>query len=118
EYATLNVVSMDNLPIRQSRKLLVQVGTIVRPTGWEEKDATFEGDDKQPVQGKEIVARGTTPFQITNLDATVEVNNSLLKTATLLDANGMAAGTVPVTRAGGAFTVKLPPNAMYVMLQD
>jgi hypothetical protein len=117
EYATLNVVSMDNLPIRQSRKLLVQLGTIVRPTGWQDKDATFEGDDKKPVQGKQIVAVGSTPFQITNLDATVSVRNSLLKSATLLDVNGMAAGTISVTRAGANFSVKLPPNAIYVVLQ-
>jgi hypothetical protein len=117
EYATLTVVSMDNLPISQSRKLLVQIGTIVRPTGWQEKDATFEGDDKKPVQGKQIVATGGTPFQITNVEATVTVNNSLLKTATLLDINGMPVGAVPATRAGANFTVQLPPNAMYIVLQ-
>jgi hypothetical protein len=117
EYATLNVVSMDRLPIRQSRRLLVQVGTVVRPTGWQDKDATFEDDSKKPVQGKQIVSVGKTPFQITNADATVAVTNPLLKTATLLDVNGMAVGTVPATRAGANFTVKLPPNAMYVVLQ-
>lgn len=117
EYATLNVVSMDNLPIRQSRKLLVQVGTVVRPTGWQDQDAAFEGSDKKPVRGKQIVAVGKTPFQITNVDATVAVNNSLLKSATLLDINGMAAGTIPVTRKGANFSVNLPANAMYVVLQ-
>jgi hypothetical protein len=117
EYATLNVVSMDKLPIGQSRKLLVQVGTIVRPTGWQDKDATFEDDSKKPVQGKQIVAVGGTPFQIANVDATVAVTNPLLKTATLLDINGVAVGIAPATRAGANFTVKLPPNAMYVVLQ-
>jgi hypothetical protein len=117
EYSTISVVSMDAKPIRQSRKLLVQVGTIVRPTGWQEKDATFEGDDKKPVQGKQIVAVGKTPFQITNVDATVAVNNPSLKTATLLDINGMAVGTLPTTRKGATFSVKLPPNAMYVVLR-
>jgi hypothetical protein len=108
---------MDARPIRQSRNLLVQIGTIVRPTGWQEKDATFENDSKKPVQGKQIVSRGGTPFQVTNVDATVVVNNPLLKTATLLDINGMAVGTVPATRAGANLTVQLPPNAMYVVLQ-
>jgi hypothetical protein len=77
EYSTISVVSMDAKPIRQSRKLLVQVGTIVRPTGWQEEDATFEDDSKKPVQGKKIVAVGKTPFQVTNVDATVAVNNPL-----------------------------------------
>jgi hypothetical protein len=93
------------------------VGTIVRPTGWQEKDAIFEGDNKKPVQGKQIVAIGNTPFQITNVDATVTVNNSRLKTATLLDINGMAVGNIPAKRMGANFMVQLPPNAMYVVLQ-
>jgi hypothetical protein len=108
---------MDGKPIKGSRKLLVQVGTVVRPTGWQEKDATFEGDDKKPIQGKQIVAVGKSPFQITNADATVTVTNPLLKSATLLDANGMKVRAVAATRKGAAFTVKLPANAMYVVLQ-
>jgi hypothetical protein len=35
----------------------------------------------------------------------------------LLDINGMAVGAVPATRKGATFSVKLPPNAMYVVLQ-
>ncbi|HEX8234789.1 MAG TPA: hypothetical protein VF600_02445 [Abditibacteriaceae bacterium] len=117
EYSTISVVSMDAKPIRQSRKLLVQVGTIVRPTGWQEKDATFEDDSKKPVQGKQIVAVGKTPFQITNIDATVVVNNPSLRSATLLDINGMAVGAIPAMRQGATFSVKLPSNAMYVVLR-
>jgi hypothetical protein len=117
EYATLNVVSMDGKPIKQSGKLLVQVGTVVRPTGWQEKDATFEGDDKKPVQGKQVVAVGGTPWQVTDIDATIVVTNPLLKTATLLDANGMKVLSVPATRDGARFSVKLPSNSMYVVLQ-
>jgi hypothetical protein len=117
EYSTLNVVSMDGKPIKQSRKLLVQAGTIVRPTGWQEKDATFEGGDKKPIQGKQIVAVGGTPFQVTNTDATVTVTNPFLKTATLLDVNGMKVRTIPATRKNATFSVKLPSNAMYVVLQ-
>jgi hypothetical protein len=117
EYSTLNVVSMDGKPIKQSRKLLVQAGTIARPTGWQEKDATFEGGDKKPIQGKQIVAVGGTPFQVTNTDATVTVTNPFLKTATLLDVNGMKVRTIPATRKNATFSVKLPSNAMYVVLQ-
>jgi hypothetical protein len=117
EYATLSVVSMDGKPIRQSGKLLVQIGTTVRPTGWQDKDATFSDDSKKPVRGRQIVAVGGTPWQVTDLDATVVVTNPTLKTATVLDANGMKVRTVPTTRSGAAFTVKLPANALYVVLQ-
>jgi hypothetical protein len=117
EYATLSVVSMDGKPIRQSRKLLVQAGTTVRTTGWQDADATFLGDDKKEVRGKRIVDVGRPPFQIKNLDATLVVTNPSLKTATLLDANGMKVRTLPVTRKGADLTVRLPANTLYVVLQ-
>jgi hypothetical protein len=117
EYATLSVVSMDGKPIRQSGRLLVQMGTTVRPTGWKDKDATFEDDSKKPVEGRQVVAIGSTPWQVTDLDATVVVTNPSLKVATVLDANGMKVRTVPATRSGATFSVKLPANALYIVLQ-
>jgi hypothetical protein len=90
EYSTLSVVSMDKLPIRQSRKLLVQVGpSCPRPVG-RKKTATFEDDSKKPVQGKQIVADRQNALSNHNVDATVAVNNPSLNSATLLDINGMA----------------------------
>ena len=44
-YATVVVVSMDDLPLRVSHKILVQVGTAARPTGWEAKAADFPSED-------------------------------------------------------------------------
>ena len=35
------VVSMDDLPLRDSRKILVQVGTIARPYGWKTRERQF-----------------------------------------------------------------------------
>ncbi|MBV9467673.1 MAG: hypothetical protein JOZ57_00330, partial [Abitibacteriaceae bacterium] len=87
DYATVSVVALDNLPLRNSQKVLVQVGTIARPTGWQEKDATWKSQDgKQTFVGKEVVATGQNPWQIVNTDATLTVRNTGLKTATLLDA--------------------------------
>lgn len=117
EYATLSVVSMDGRPIRTSTKLLVQVGTTVRTTGWQDRDATFEDDNKNPVRGRQIVDVGSPPWRVTDIDATVTVTNPSLETATLLDANGMPVRTVPVTREGATLDVKLPPDTMYLVLQ-
>ncbi|MES2459580.1 MAG: hypothetical protein V4671_03295, partial [Armatimonadota bacterium] len=53
DYATIAIVSMDSKPIKLSKKLLVQVGTSARPTGWQDKDVTWtSGDSKQQVTGK------------------------------------------------------------------
>lgn len=118
EYATIYVVSMDNKPLKTSGKILIQVGTQARPTGWETKPAAFKSDDgKQTFDGSEIVNTGHMPWQVTNTDATITVANPALKTATLLDVNGVAVRTIPVTHAGGKLTVKLPSNALYVILQ-
>jgi hypothetical protein len=118
EYSTITVVGMDNQPLSVSRKILVQVGTTQRPTGWQDKDATFNSPDgKETYVGKQIVNVGSAPWQIVETDATLSIRNSALKTATVVDANGMAAGTLAGKRNGGAFTVTLPRNALYVVLQ-
>jgi hypothetical protein len=40
DYASLLVVSLDRQPLNVSKRVLVQVGTTLRPTGWQEKPAT------------------------------------------------------------------------------
>ena len=57
EYATINVISMDSLPIASSSKILVQVVTINRLSGFETKPASFNvGDDEKgyTVDGEQI----------------------------------------------------------------
>jgi hypothetical protein len=118
DYATVAVVSMDGQPIRVSKQLLVQVGTVQRPTGWQEKDATWKSrDGGQTFSGKEVVATGKNPWQIADADVTLTIRNTVLKTATLLDANGKAAQSVPVSRQGGNLVVKLPANILYMVIR-
>ena len=64
-----------------------------------------------------MVAVGNAPPEITNTDATISLTNALLKTATVLDANGMAVRTLAVARRGPNFGMTLPANAMYVVLR-
>ena len=72
---------------------------------------------KVRIDGEEIVRTGTAPWQIADTKATITVNNARLTKATLLDVNGYAAGDVPAATSGGKLTLKLPPNAMYVVLR-
>jgi hypothetical protein len=117
DYATVTVVAMDDQPLRTSGKILVQTGTSARLTGWKAKPAEFKGDGKQVLQGYEIVATGLPPWQIVETDVTLSVNNPNLKTATLLDAAGYAVKKIEGEQAGGKFTIKLPANVMYVVLE-
>ena len=66
EYANVIVVSMDDQPIRSSRKILVQTGTTARLTGWKSKPAEFKGSDGKRIKGQEIVSTGLAPWRIVN----------------------------------------------------
>jgi hypothetical protein len=117
DYATVLVVTLDDQPLRISKKILVQTGTSARLTGWKTKPSRFKGDGKQMFQGYEIVATGKPPWQIVDTDVTLVVNNPNINTATLLDTAGYPVKKIKGERSGGKFTFKLPPNALYVVLK-
>ena len=117
-YATIAVVSMDDLPLRRSHQVLVQVGTAARPTGWQVQASDFPSEDgKATLHGYEVVKTGTAPWQIVNAEVTLTVTNPALTRATLLDPAGYPARAVPVTRVGGRLTVHLPANTLYLVLE-
>ncbi len=111
-YATVLVVSMDGKELKTSGKILVQVGTTERPTGWQTKPAPV---DKKT--GEQVVNFGHAPWQIVNGDVTVTIQNSGAKTAYVLDINGMKGKEVPLEKAGEGVTFKFPADALYVVVQ-
>jgi len=116
EYASISVVSMDAQPLKASRKILVQVGTIERPSGWQIPSAT-RNEKGRSVTGEEIVNTGKLPVQIANTNVTLTIDNAALTKATLLDTAGYSAGAVPVTKTAAGVSLKLPANAMYVIVE-
>ncbi|WP_165074192.1 hypothetical protein [Paludisphaera rhizosphaerae] len=118
EYATIVLASLDGLPIKESRRVLVQVGTLARPTGWADRAATFLADDgKRLIQGKEIVSTGKMPWAIKDADATLRIANPALAAATQLDVNGNRGPALPTEASGGTFTLKLPKDAFYIVVE-
>ena len=119
DYATVLAVALDDRPLNQSRKILVQVGTVMRPTGWATQEAEFKSEDgKQTYRGHKIVNTGKMPWQVARTDVTLTLKNPRLTKATLLDAAGYARSAVKGTRAAnGAFTVTLPPDTLYLVLE-
>ena len=110
------VVPLDDKPIATSGKLLVQVGTVCRPTGWKVEPGTYD-DKGKTLDGYKIISTGHMPWRVTNADVTLTVSNPKLSKATRLDAGGYAAGAVPAQAADGKLTVKLPKDATYVVLE-
>jgi hypothetical protein len=118
DYATIAVVAMDDQPIATSTRLLVQVGTRAYTSGWKQKPASFPSEDKKTtIDGFEVVSTGKPPWRVVNTDVTIAINNAGLKKATLLDPNGFAKQDLTGERQGNTFTLKLPSDAMYVILE-
>lgn len=121
EYATVLIVSLDSKPLETSGKILIQVTTKDRPYGWKESPATFQSNDKKTTfKGKRIDDTGSIPWNVDNTILTIALKNPGIRKATLLDSNfypaenGDLKGTAS---AKGTYQLKLPENAMYVVLQ-
>jgi hypothetical protein len=112
DYATVLVVAMDDKPLRESGKILVQVGTTERPLGWKTKPISMNGR-----AGEQVVSYGHAPWMIVRSDVEIAIANPALKTARALDANGMPVKTIPLEPSAGRTTFKFPPDALYVVLQ-
>jgi hypothetical protein len=116
-YATVLVVSLDSHPLARSARVLVQVGTRIRPTGWSDHAVTFSVDGgRETIKGREIDDTGRMPWLVAATKVTIEVRNGGLTTATLLDINGNAKRSLPLRRAEGMIELELPKDAIYVVL--
>jgi hypothetical protein len=111
-YATILIVSLDGKDLKSSSKVLIQVGTTERPTGWVTRPVKVG-----KAEGEEIVNFGKRPWQIVNTDATVTIRNPGLKTAHVLDANGMKVKDVPLEAAPSGKSLKLPSDTLYIELE-
>jgi hypothetical protein len=116
EYAAVSVVSLDERPLAESRKVLVQIGTTARPSGWETRDVEFEFEKKQ-IKGEQIVNTGKPPWRIAEADVRLTISNATLRKATKLDAGGYTAGEVPLSRNRDSATLRFPRDTMYVVLE-
>ena len=116
DYATITVVPLDDKPIAQSGKLLVQVGTVVKPTGWKQEVSTYT-QDKKTVSGWKVVNSGKMPWQVQNALVKLTVRNPLLTKGRVLDPAGYLLREIMGKREKGQLVIHLPPDAMYVILE-
>jgi hypothetical protein len=119
EYVSVLVVSMDGAALSRSGRVLVQIGTLGRPTGWVEREATFNGDHANVTyHGKQVIDTGRMPWAIEDAKITLTVKNPGLRTARTLDINGNARGDVKVAASAGGIKFALPRDALYAVLQS
>jgi hypothetical protein len=117
DYAAVTLVALDDQPLASSRKILAQVGTVARPSGWAEREAEFKGAGKTTYQGKQIVSTGKMPWVIVPSQVVVTLANPALTAATALDPNGEPTAELKVERSATSFKVTLPKDAMYAVLE-
>jgi hypothetical protein len=116
EYAAVSIVSMDEEPLNKCGQVLVQVGTIVRPTGWAQRPTTLM-EDGEIVQGYEIIRTGYPPYMVKDTHVKLRVRNPSLTRAMRLDSNGYAVQSVPVIQKDGWAELTLPRKTMHLILQ-
>ena len=116
-YGAVLVVALDNKPLKESGKVLIQVGTQCRPTGWQEEPAAIKTQEGKTIDGFRVVNYGQAPWQVIQADVAVTIRNTGLKKATALDMNGNAAGSVALDRNHGNVSLKFPAATMYLILE-
>lgn len=108
DFGQVAVTSLDGLPLRTSRRLLVQAVTEERFT------------DFAATAGGEITALGRLPWQIKTVKASLTFYPETLpiKRAVELDAHGQATDDeVTVKQVGPHLTVTLPPRCLYTIIE-
>ncbi|MCF8225618.1 MAG: hypothetical protein K9J30_07040 [Bacteroidales bacterium] len=115
DYITVGLISMDDLPLSESNKILVQTGTTYRPTGWEQEPFEFinNGDT---LQGFKIRDTGRMPWLAEPTMVQLTVNNKNIEKAYLLDLAGYPVREIDLRKLPEGVKLKLPPESLYVVL--
>ena len=113
-YAAINVVSLDGRAIKEARRVLIQMVTENRLTGWQTKDARFKvgrGKNAYAVDGEQILSTGQPPFRIANTQVEIRFKHRHFTKATILDINGYPVTEMAIQNG----RLRLPPTAIYVI---
>ncbi len=117
-HVTVTLVALDDMPLHKSGQVLVQVGPLMRPTGWTTRAATVRSEDgKESYEGEKVVQTGKMPWQVANTEVTIRLKNAGLRKAIQLDLGGYKSREIACQNEDGALVVKLPPDCLYAVLQ-
>jgi len=112
-YGSVLVVSMDGKALEKAGKVLVQLGTVARPYGWETRQVAL-GEGRR---GEEITSLGSSPWNLDLFDGEMRLANSGLSEGVVLDGNGMVTRPLKLEKDAGGVQFQLPEDALYVVLR-
>lgn len=115
-YASIQIVPLDDKGIAESGKLLLQIGTRGRPTGWQEEAAEF-GEEGRRQKGYKILNTGRMPWLLETVDLKVTLRNRVLSEAITLGAAFCKEKDIPVIRNSEGLNFTVPENTMYVLIR-
>jgi hypothetical protein len=113
-YATVSVVSRYGGPIAQAGYVLAQVGTSERPTNWAQTRISLGGGDS----AYEVTSYGEAPWKVRRSNVQVQLRNSTVTEAVVLDMNGMPVSTQPLTSDNGWVQITVPGDRMYALFRN
>lgn len=111
DYASVSVVSMDGKSLSESIKVLVQIGTMARLTGWKTRPVEYEYEHKI-FSGREITDTGHPPYRIANSKVHLTLRNPNLSKCSLLDSGGYVVKEIVLERKDGAVHCDIPTHGM------
>ncbi len=121
DFGAVLVIALDDLPIAQSHRILIQAMTEDNPYGWQDQDQVFTNSvDGLVYTGKKVLSVGQAPMNIVNIAGAVTfkglAQDRSFRTV-VLDENGYikadASSQALGTNLGG-----MPANALYTVLLD
>jgi hypothetical protein len=117
------VISLDDAPLAQSRKILIQAIAQSYPEGWqsaavEEKTLTIRGKQMDVPEGaRKILSMGQMPHRMLDIQVKVTMKDGRQRQVTVLDNDGYAVDTkCEISTGEGGFTVVMPNDAIYAIL--
>ncbi|MCG9895182.1 MAG: hypothetical protein MH204_06880, partial [Fimbriimonadaceae bacterium] len=116
-YGAVAAVSLDDRPLATSEKILIQYGTQVRPTGWQDKPVRLTLSEGVERDGFEVVNYGRAPWRVKKAAMDFTLANSRVKRMRVLDEQMMEVSVQPLASAGaGRVRGTFPEAAISVVL--
>jgi hypothetical protein len=118
EFGAILVIALDNLPIAQSQKILIQAMTEDNPYHWQEQDQVFTNNNVV-YAGKKILSMGQPPMNVVNINGAVTLKGlgqGHSFTVHVLDENGYDRSGGSSQVMGPDLKITLPPNSLYTVV--
>jgi hypothetical protein len=117
-FGAVLAIALDDRPLRDSERILLQVGAMDRLTGARTTLIPLEWQGRQ-YAGHRVESVGQPPWQVERVRAEVTLKGAagrVLK-VTALDENGRAKGAVAGKAVGADYVVPLPEEVIYTIVE-